>query len=147
LVVVVEGVEKPGNLGAVLRTCDGAAVDALFVSDSKTDIFNPNVIRSSIGAVFSVPVVSGTNRQIGEYLREKKIFILATSPQGKQSYWNTDFKGPVALVLGSEKEGLSDFWINEADVQVSIPMKGKADSLNVSTTAAILMYEVIRQRR
>jgi len=145
--VILENVEKPGNLGAILRTCDGAGVDALILCESKIDIFNPNTIRSSIGAVFSVPVYQATNQQALNFCKENNITILSACPQGQQTYYTADLKGSLAIVLGREDTGLSEFWSKASDIKASIPMRGKADSLNVSNAAAILIYEALRQRR
>jgi RNA methyltransferase, TrmH family len=146
LFVVVEDVEKPGNLGAILRSCDGAGVDALIVSDPRTDIYNPNVIRASVASVFSVPVVQAINEEVFPFLRERGVRIVATSPDGEKIYANANLKGSVAIVVGSEQKGLSSFWMTHADVKVRIPMHGKSDSLNVSITTAIIVYEAVRQR-
>jgi len=146
-VVVLEHVEKPGNLGAVLRSCDGAGVDALIISDTKTDVFNPNVIRASLGTVFTVPVIQAQQTDVLGFLREHKICIVATTPGAQALYNEQDLSLPVAVVLGSEQDGLKDFWLKESDVQVKVPMLGHVDSLNVSNTAAILAYEVLRQKR
>lgn len=146
LVVVVENVEKPGNLGAIARTCDGAAVDALLVADLKSDIYNPNVIRSSMGAIFSIPIVQAPPEDILDFLLENDIKIVATSPYGEKVYANANLKEPVALVVGSEQLGLSDFWMRHSHSQVRVPMHGRADSLNVSITTAIIVYEALRQR-
>jgi len=147
LLVVLESLEKPGNLGAVLRTCDGVGVEAVLVCDLKTDIYNPNVIRSSTGVVFSIPVVCTTAEEISAFLKSKKIKICASQPLADQLYTRVDFKGAWALVLGSEDRGLSDFWLQAADMAVKIPMNGQADSLNVSISAAIILYEALRQRQ
>lgn len=144
--VVAEQVEKPGNLGAVLRSCDGAGADGLILCDGRVDGYNPNVIRSSLGTVFSVRVVEASNTDALAFLKEHHIKIYAALPGVKTVYTQADWKGPVAVVLGSEQEGLSDFWVKNADMTLSVPMRGRADSLNVSTTAAILMYEAVRQR-
>ena len=146
LVVVLESLEKPGNLGAVLRTCDGVGVEAVLVCDPKTDVYNPNVIRSSTGTIFSIPVVCGSSSEISSFLKSKKIKICASTPAATKSYTQADFKGAWALVLGSESEGLSDFWLKLADLTVKIPMNGLADSLNVSISAAVILYEALRQR-
>ena len=147
LVVVLENVEKPGNLGAVLRSCDGAGVNAVIIADTGADILNPNVIRASTGTVFSMNVMQATPLQVRDFLKANRIAIAAAVPQGQQTYFLTDFKGPVAFVLGAEDTGLSSLWLDSADVRVTIPMLGKADSLNVSNTAAILIYEALRQRK
>ncbi len=146
LFVVLENVEKPGNLGAIIRTCDGAGVDAVLVSDTQTDIYNPNVIRSSMGAVFSLPVVQDREDAILDFLLAHEIKIVATSPGGDKVYANANLRDPVAIVLGSEQRGLSDFWMRHSHAQVRIPMYGRADSLNVSITTAIIVYEALRQR-
>jgi len=146
LVVVLEALEKPGNLGAVLRTCDGVGVEAVLVCDPKTDVYNPNVIRSSTGVVFKIPVVCATPEEIFSFLKAKKIKICASAPAAQKLYTQASFKGAWALVLGSEDQGLSDFWLLAADMTVMIPMKGLADSLNVSISAAIILYEALRQR-
>ena len=146
LVVVVESVEKPGNLGAILRTCDGAGVDALFICDPKTDLFNPNVIRASMGMVFTVPFAVGSSRDILVFLKQKGIKILGAFPQAKAVYSAVNLKSPLAVVLGREDLGLSPFWQKQCDIKVKIPMKGLADSLNVSVSAAIILYESLRQR-
>jgi TrmH family RNA methyltransferase len=147
LVVVLESLEKPGNLGAILRTCDGVGVEAVLVCDPKTDVFNPNVIRSSTGIVFSIPVVRATAEEISSFLKSKRIKIGAATPAAKKIYTQADYKGEWALVLGSEGQGLSDYWLKSADEMIKIPMNGLADSLNVSTSAAIILYEALRQRQ
>lgn len=146
LLLVLESVEKPGNLGAILRTADAAAIDAIIVCDPQTDIFNPNVIRSSLGCIFSQQVAVCTNGEALAFLREKGIQSYAAALTAKQFYHETDFRTPSAIVMGTEADGLSDAWLTEADAQVKIPMGGKADSLNVSTAAAILVFEAKRQR-
>lgn len=146
LVVILESVEKPGNLGAVLRSCDGAGVDALFLCGQVTDVYNPNVIRASIGTVFNIPVIVSGNEEIAGFLKKSKIRSAAAAVEAKTVYAQADLKGAIAIVLGSEQDGLSEFWLKNSQVQVKIPMMGKADSLNVSTTAAILIYEALRQR-
>jgi RNA methyltransferase, TrmH family len=146
LIVVIESVEKPGNLGAILRTCDGAGVEALLICDPKTDLYNPNVIRASIGAIFTVPTAVGSKEEILAFIRKKNIKTLGTFPEAKDIYTRVSLKGPLAIVLGTEDEGLSPFWQKNCDVKVKIPMNGKADSLNVSVSAAIVIYEALRQR-
>ncbi len=146
LYVIVENVEKPGNLGAMMRTCDAAGVDGLIVCDPKTDIYNPNVIRASLGTVFSIPIFVSTNSAVWEFLSNQKINICASSPEAKIIYTQVNLNIPLAIVVGSEDKGLSDFWLKKAKLQVKIPMKGRANSLNVSATAATLIYEVVRQR-
>jgi len=146
LVVVMESVEKPGNLGAVLRTCDGAGVDALLVCDERTDLYNPNLVRASLGAVFTVPVVACANREAAEFLTIKGIRSFAAVVQATEHYFEKDLSGPCAIVLGSEQDGLSEFWRLHASDHVRIPMCGELDSLNVSVSAAIMIYEAVRQR-
>ena len=146
--VVVESVEKPGNLGAILRTCDGAGcVDAVIICDSLTDIYNPNVIRSSVGTVFTVPVIAAATDKTIAFLKERKVKIFTAQLQDSQVYYDCDFVGATAIVFGTEATGLSDKWRYAADSHILIPMNGIADSLNVSVSAAILVYEVLRQRR
>jgi TrmH family RNA methyltransferase len=147
LVVVLESLEKPGNLGAILRTCDGVGVEAVLVCDPQTDIYNPNVIRASTGAIFRIPVVPASVEEISSFLKSKKIKICAAAPATQKLYTQVNFKGAWGLVMGSEDQGLSDFWLKAAEVTVKIPMKGMADSLNVSISAAIILYEALRQRQ
>ncbi len=146
LFVVVEGLEKPGNLGAILRTCDAAKVDAVIVCGGRTDIYNPNVIRASLGTVFSVPVVSGSMEEALKFLKSQNAKICAALPQTEILYTQVDFQVSSAIVVGSEQDGLSEFWRRQADVRMRIPMAGAADSLNVSASTAILVYEALRQR-
>ncbi len=146
LVVIVEAVEKPGNLGAIMRTVDAVGADALIVCDQKTDIYNPNVIRASTGVVFNLPVVAASAQETLDFLRARKIKVCATLVEAKQDYTQADLSGAVAIVLGTEDQGLSDFWAKTADIKVNIPMRGVADSLNVSASAAIILYESLRQR-
>jgi RNA methyltransferase, TrmH family len=147
LVVVVEQVEKPGNLGAILRTCDAAGVDAVLVCDPKTDIYNPNVIRSSLGAVFTVPIGVGSNAEAKLFLVSNSIKTVGTFPEARLPYQNHDFKTGSAIILGSEQIGLSPFWIKHSNIQVTVPMRGRVNSLNVAATAAIIIYEAVRQRQ
>jgi TrmH family RNA methyltransferase len=146
LVVVLETVEKPGNLGAILRTADAVGADAVIVCDMQTDIYNPNVIRSSLGTIFSLPVVVASKEDTVSFLKNSRIKICATVVDTRTLYTKVNFHDAIAIVLGSEQNGLSDFWKQHADMNVKIPMKGKADSLNVSVTAAVLLYEAVRQR-
>ena len=146
LLIVVEGVEKPGNLGAILRTCDAAGVDGLVVCDGRTDVYNPNVIRASLGAVFSVKTLQSSNEALLSFLKKNNISICAASPQAALPYTKVDFKKPTAVIVGSEHEGLNPFWLRHADGAMKIPMFGKVDSLNLSATAAVVIYEVLRQR-
>jgi RNA methyltransferase, TrmH family len=146
LVVVLEGVEKPGNLGAVLRSADGAGAHALIVADARTDPFNPNVIRASAGTVFGVPLAVSTTDAVIAWLHQRGIRILATRVDASATYVDADLRGPLAIALGSETEGLSERWAGAGIEAVSLPMLGIADSLNVSVTAAVLLYEARRQR-
>src|SRR5574341_745714 len=146
LLIVAESIEKPGNLGAILRTADAAKVDALLVCDPRVDLYNPNVVRASRGALFTVPTVETSNAQALEFLQARSIKILAASPQAEAEYTQQDLRGPTAIVVGTEDEGLSEFWQNQADAKIRIPMRGKVNSLNVSTAAALIIYEALRQR-
>ena len=144
--VVLEGVEKPGNLGAVLRTADAAAVDAVIAADPRTDLFNPNAIRASLGTIFTVPVAAGTSAAVREGLVARGVRLLTARVDAETLYTDVDLRGSVAVVLGSEADGLSGAWSGSGVLPVRLPMLGVADSLNVSITAAILLYEARRQR-
>ncbi len=146
LLLVAEGVEKPGNLGAMLRVADGAGVEAVILCDGVTDINNPNVVRSSVGALFSVPVVEASSLETFEWLKEHGIRSLAATPGVESEYTRLNLTGGLAVVVGAEKPGLSDFWLRSADIRARIPMLGRGDSLNVSISAAVLLYEAVRQR-
>jgi TrmH family RNA methyltransferase len=146
LVLVAEKVEKPGNLGALLRTADGAGADAVIVCDPATDLSNPNVIRASIGTLFYLPVAEATSEEAVAWLKARGVKILSAVPDADTVYTDIDLTGAVAIVVGAEDEGLSDLWKQAADLEVRIPMLGKNDSLNVAASAAILLYEAVRQR-
>ncbi len=146
LVVVAESIEKPGNLGAILRTADAAGVDALLVCDARVDVWNPNVVRASRGAAFSVPIVACANDEALKWLKGGAMRVAAASPSANENYSDVDLKSPVAVVVGTEDEGLSNFWMANADVKVKIPMMGKVNSLNVSVSTALILYEAVRQR-
>jgi len=146
LILVLEGVEKPGNLGAVLRTADAAGVDAVLVCDPLTDLYNPNLIRSSLGAVFSVPTAVCPSEDAADWLTGHGITILTAQLQDSVPYYETDMVRPTALVFGTEDKGLSPFWRERAHAHIRIPMAGRMDSLNVSVSAAILAFEAVRQR-
>lgn len=146
LIAVLESVEKPGNLGAVLRTCDAAGADALIICDPRTDLYNPNLIRASIGAVFTVPTAVCTTAQAITFLKSKGIRILTAQLQDSSLYYDCPMTKGTAIVMGTEATGLSDKWRQAADAHIRIPMLGKLDSLNVSVSAAILLYEAVRQR-
>jgi RNA methyltransferase, TrmH family len=145
--IIAESIEKPGNLGAILRTADAAGVDALIVSHPRTDVYNPNVVRASRGTLFTVPVVQATNAGTLDWLRAHKIAIIAATPSARQIYSEIDLRQPLAVAVGAEDEGLSEFWLNNANEKVLIPMLGAVNSLNVSTSTAIIAYEIVRQRR
>lgn len=146
LLVVLESVEKPGNLGAVLRSADAAGADALIICDPLTDLYNPNVIRASTGAIFSVPCVCCTSEEAIPFLRDRGIRILTAQLQDSSLYYDCDMRGATAIIMGTESTGLTQIWRNAADAHIRIPMLGTADSLNVSVSAAILLYEAVRQR-
>jgi RNA methyltransferase, TrmH family len=146
LVAVIEGIEKPGNVGAILRSADGAGVDAVIVADPRTDLFNPNTIRASLGTVFDANVCTATSEETLAWLQGLGIAILAAKPQAELEYTQADYRRGTAIVLGSEAEGLSDKWSGGGVTGIRLPMRGIADSLNVSATAAVLFYEAQRQR-
>ena len=146
LILVLESVEKPGNLGAVLRSADAAGVDAVLVCDPLTDLYNPNLIRASLGAVFSVPTVACSSEEAFGWLSARGIAILTAQLQDSELYYETDMVRPTALVFGTEDKGLSNFWRERASAHIRIPMAGAMDSLNVSVSAAILAFEAVRQR-
>lgn len=146
LLIVLETVEKPGNLGAILRTADAARVDAVIVCDSQTDIYNPNVVRSSLGCLFTGQIAIDSTVNVLAFLHQRGIHIYAAAVIGAQSYHLTDFIAPCAIVMGAEAQGLSDTWLMNATARIQIPMLGKVDSLNVSVSTAILVYEARRQR-
>ena len=146
LVVVLESVEKPGNLGAILRTAEAAGVDAVIVCDPLTDLYNPNLIRASIGGVFSVPTAVCDSKACIAFLKERGIRILTAQLQDSYEYYDYDMRQATAIVMGTESTGLTDQWREAADAHIRIPMLGRLDSLNVSVSAAILMYEAVRQR-
>lgn len=145
--VVAEAIEKPGNLGTLLRSSDAVGVDGVIVCDRCTDIYNPNVVRASVGTLFTVPVVEAVGTETLEWLRKKGIKILAATPSARIEYTDVDMSGPIAIAVGTEQLGLSDLWMAESDMQVRIPMCGVADSLNVATATTLLLYEALRQRR
>lgn len=147
LVVVLEAVEKPGNLGAIIRTAYAAGVDAIIINDNQTDIYNPNVIRASEGFVFVVPVIISSILETTTWLQENKITSYAAATNGQTDYAKENLVKPTAVILGSEANGLSALWLEKADKLVKIPMVKGIDSLNVSVSAAIILYEALRQRR
>jgi TrmH family RNA methyltransferase len=146
LIVVAEAIEKPGNLGSIIRSADAVAVDAVLVCDRCTDLWNPNVVRASIGTVFSLPVVEVSTDEALAWLKARGIQVLAATPHAEKAYAEADMASGTAIVVGAEQYGLSNRWMNEADVQVRIPMLGQVDSLNVANATTILLYEAARQR-
>ena len=146
LLVVLEAVEKPGNLGAVLRSADAAGADAVLFCDPLTDLYNPNLIRASIGAVFTVPTVAVSSEEAIAFLKERGIQILTAQLQDSSLYYDVDMRRGTAIVMGTESTGLSGAWRAAADAHIRIPMLGRLDSLNVSVSAAILLFEAVRQR-
>ena len=146
LIVVLESVEKPGNLGAILRSADAAGADAVIVCDPLTDLYNPNLIRASIGAIFTIPTVTCSSAECIKFLQEHNIQILTAQLQDSHPYYDTEMRLPTAIVMGTESTGLTDQWRQVATAHIRIPMLGKLDSLNVSVSSAILLYEAVRQR-
>ena len=144
--IVAEAIEKPGNLGTILRSADATGVDALIVCDRCTDIHNPNVVRASIGTMFCVPVIEASTDEAIAWLRQNQITMVAATPHTDALYTDTDLTGPVAIVVGTEKVGLSDAWLEASACPVRIPMLGQCDSLNVASATSLLLYEVVRQR-
>lgn len=146
LILVIEGVEKPGNLGAMLRTCDAVSVDAVIVCDTKTDVYNPNVVRSSVGTLFTNQIAVASTEEVIGYLKDKGIKTYAADLSATQSYYEKELSKPTAIIVGDEANGLSPEWVDAADERIKIPMLGRIDSLNVSVSAAVLLYESLRQR-
>ncbi len=145
-IIILESLEKPGNLGAILRTADAANIDAVVICDPKTDIYNPNAIRSSVGCIFTVPIVVTTNEEVKNWLVKNNINHYSAALTARKIYTEIDFNLPSAIIMGTEATGLSDFWLNDTNNQIKIPMEGKIDSLNVSISTAILTFEAKRQR-
>jgi len=146
LVLVVQGIEKPGNLGALLRTADAAGVDAVLLCDGVTDITNPNTIRASMGTLFTIPVAESNSARAESFLRQRGLRVFTARPESSLPYWRGTFDAPCAIVVGSEHSGLEDSWSSADLTALFIPMRGKADSLNVNVSAAILLFEAVRQR-
>jgi len=144
--VIAEAIEKPGNLGTILRSSDAVGVDGLIVCDRCTDIYNPNVVRASVGTLFTVPTLEARGRETLDWLKEQNIAIVAATPHAKTSFTEVDLTRGIAIAMGTEQLGLSDLWMKEAAIQVSIPMRGVADSLNVAMATTLLLYETLRQR-
>ncbi len=147
LVLVCEGIEKPGNLGAILRTAEAAAADAVISASPVTDFGNPNTVRASKGTVFAVPVSAAPSQAVLTWLRRRAVTIAVTTPRGRTPLHLADLSGPLALVIGAESTGVSDLWLEHADQTLLIPMHGQVNSLNAASAAAIALYEVSRQRR
>ncbi|TDU42631.1 TrmH family RNA methyltransferase [Gelidibacter sediminis] len=146
LILVAEAPEKPGNIGAILRTADAANVDAVIIANPKTDLYNPNIIRSSVGCIFTTQIATGSTADIISYLKEKQIAIYCAALQASKIYTAQDFNTASAIVMGTEATGLSDAWLQESTQNIIIPMLGEIDSMNVSVAAGILIYEAKRQR-
>lgn len=146
LYLVVAGLEKPGNVGALLRSADAAGCDAVFVTGAGTDLANPNVVRASMGSLFSRPVLALDDDSVREALRQHGVRIVATSPAARTRYWSLPLTGPVAIVIGAEHAGLDAAWLEAADALATIPMRGRADSLNAATAGALVLFEALRQR-
>jgi len=144
--LVVEAIEKPGNLGTILRSADAAGCTGVIVCDPVTDLFNPNVVRASTGVIFSVPCVVAEGPAVRAWLRARSIRAVATTPAAETLYTAADLRGPLAIIMGSEQYGLSAFWLQQSDASVRIPMAGQADSLNVAMAALITLFEAVRQR-
>lgn len=144
--IVAESIEKPGNLGTILRSADGTGADGVIVCDRCTDVHNPNVVRASVGTLFTIPVVETSSQQALRWLKERGVKSLAATPSADKCYTDVDLNCGVAIVVGTEQYGLSKLWMEQADYQVRIPMKGVADSLNVAMATTLLLYEVLRQR-
>lgn len=146
LIMVLEGTEKPGNFGAIMRTADAAGVDLVIVNDPQLDIYHPNAIRSSIGSIFDHKIIKASVEETMKWLKEKGVMTYATSKRGEKDFYEFDYKAGTAFVLGAEHSGLSELWREDADEYIKIPMKGVVDSLNLSASAAILLFEAVRQR-
>ena len=146
VIIVLEGVEKPGNLGAILRTADAAGVDAIIICDPQTDIFNPNVIRSGLGCLFTQQVALCSNSEFFDWARENRLKVLLASLQATKNYYDADMTKPLAMAFGTEAHGLSEEWYEKADEALKIPMSGRIDSLNVSASVAVMAFEARRQR-
>lgn len=146
LIIILESLEKPGNLGAILRSADAAGIDAVIVADPKTDIYNPNVIRASLGTVFANQVAVSTAEEIKRWLSKNKIKSYAATPEAKKLYTEVNYIGPTAIIMGEEHPGLSKDWLDFVSEKIRIPMSGKIDSLNVSVSTAIILFEAVRQR-
>jgi len=147
LILVAEGIEKPGNIGALLRTADAANVDAVFIATPKSDLYNTNIIRSSVGCVFTNQIAQGTSEEIIAFLQKNNIDIYAATLQNSNEYHQQDYTNSAAIIVGTEATGLSNIWRTVATQHINIPMQGKIDSMNVSVSAAIIIFEAVRQRK
>ena len=146
LILVLESIEKPGNIGAILRTADAASIDAVILANPKSDLYNPNIVRSSVGCLFTNQIASGTSEEIIAFLKEKNINFYSATLQNSNAYHKVDYSTPTALVVGTEAIGLTKIWREESTQNIIIPMQGEIDSMNVSVAAAILIFEAKRQR-
>ncbi len=146
LILITEAMEKPGNLGALLRTADASKVDAVIVCDPKSDVYNPNVIRSSVGCMFSQNIITGTSQEVIDWLKSNDIQILCTALTASKPYHEINYKKASAIVMGTEATGLTNIWLDNSDQNIIIPMQGVNDSLNVSVSAAVVVFEAVRQR-
>jgi RNA methyltransferase, TrmH family len=146
LILVAEAPEKPGNIGALLRTADAAGADAVIIANPLTDLYNPNIIRSSVGTVFTASIASGSSAEIIQWLAQKEIQVYCAALNASVPYYNCDFRGPSAIVVGTESTGLTKVWLKNSHQNIIIPMHGNIDSMNVSVSAAILIFEAVRQR-
>ncbi|WDE99170.1 RNA methyltransferase [Lentisphaera profundi] len=147
LLVVAQSIEKPGNLGTIIRSADGTGADGLILCDKCTDLFNPNVITASTGMCFSLPIAEDSSQDAINYLKENKITIISATPHADKLYTEVDMTGPIAIIVGAEQYGLTEEWMEQSSINVKIPMLGKADSLNVATATTLLLYEAVRQRQ
>lgn len=145
-VVVADAIERPGNLGAIVRTAAAAGANALVVSDPVTDLFHPETVRGSVGTLFALPLAESTAGSAVPWLRERGMRLVVTSPHGERPYWDVDYAGAVAVVVGNERHGVAAQWLDAADELVAIPMPGPADSLNVAVAAGVVLFEATRQR-
>jgi TrmH family RNA methyltransferase len=146
LLIVVEAIEKPGNLGTILRSADAVGVDAVIVCDQCTDIHNPNVVRASVGTLFTIPIIEAEGKEAMQWIRQRGISVLAATPSGEHMYTEANMLVPLAIAVGTEQLGLSPLWMEQATYRVRIPMRGVADSLNVAMATTLLLYEALRQR-
>ena len=146
LIVIAEAIEKPGNLGTILRSADAAGVDLVIVANGCTDIYNPNVVRASVGTLFTIPVVEASNEKALSFCQKEKIALLAATPEAEIVYTDAPMKESIGIVVGTEQLGLSSFWKSSCNLHVSIPMRGTADSLNVATATTLVLFEAVRQR-